>query len=86
VNDKDDEYLQHALYCITMAESAARPEVKSNWQRLAEKWLSMVSGETVPQNLASAIARANALDPDQPETRQPETRQPTRTRAGTRMA
>jgi hypothetical protein len=39
---RDDEYRRKAEECRLAAESAARPEVKAEWLKLAGDWLKLV--------------------------------------------
>jgi hypothetical protein len=42
---KSKEYLEHALHCREMAEwRTLSSELRTDWLRLADKWLAMVPG------------------------------------------
>jgi hypothetical protein len=45
MDEKSEEYRQHAFYCRSMADSAVMPQMKANWLSLAEKWLAMVPND-----------------------------------------
>jgi len=54
--DNCEEYLQRALHCRKMAEGAATADMRNNWLRLAENWLSMVAAdETQPHDALYAM-------------------------------
>jgi hypothetical protein len=53
----NDEFLRHAAECELMAKFARKPEDKTTWRQMAERWLRCAELFTEESSAAEANAR-----------------------------
>jgi len=56
-------YLDQAEQCRRSAKRASTPELRSQWNTLAEGWLSLIPGDVVPQRSLVSLADGSSLPP-----------------------